>query len=217
MQIIIPMCTALAGLERLLLISSLLNRTIAVIAHPLAQSRQYHRPSGLSTRTAALINATGFPAHQGQCALTNQFYLVGTVPAKHREKIFLIYFTRPAGKEPVESFLPVAGAKSGLAPSFQTGAGPGAVGDQSGTGGAVIHFVNVFVLHVGLQFSAFATWVEGLKPCELNAAMDPVWGELEAIPGCLLRCLHHTLHSPWLYVYPIARRGSFVCWHCLLK
>lgn len=54
----------------------------------------------------------------------------------------VIYFTRPAGKEPSESVVPVAVAKLDLVPSVQTGAGPGAVGDQSSTGGAVIHFLN---------------------------------------------------------------------------
>lgn len=78
----------------------------------------------------------------------------------------------------MESVVPAAVAESDLVLSVQTGAGLGAGGDQPSTGGPVIHFANVFVLRVGLVFSAFATWVAGLKPSELNAAMDPVWGEL---------------------------------------
>lgn len=69
-------------------------------------------------------------------------------------------------------------AKSGLVESVPTAARAGGVGDQLSTGGPVIHFANVFVLHVGLLFNAFATWVAGLKPSGLNAAVDLVWGEL---------------------------------------
>lgn len=82
-------------------------------------------------------------------------------------------------KSPLKAcVVPVEVNKSDLVQSVQTGVRVGEVGDQLSTGGPVIPFANVFVLHVGLLFTAFATWVAGLKPSELNAAMDLVWGEL---------------------------------------